>query len=208
MENTHVLFALAALGGLSYLFAKSSQAGTGAASAGTITTDTPGELNDLGNIAASVYNGVVNAAPGNPDTLSVAGLAALQQREGFAAKPYPDHKGYSIGYGHLIKPGESFTTIDQATAIQLLANDVQWAQDAVTSAINAPLTQSQFDALVSFAFNVGAGAFKKSTLVRMINDGQPGASGQFGRWVYASGAVLPALVTRRASEQQQFESYA
>lgn len=176
------------------------------AQAQAITTDDGegGALDPGGllNEGAQLFTSADNWA--NPTSMSPDGLEALMKREGFSETPYPDHKGYSIGFGHLIKPGESFTRITRGEAAQLLAADVEWAEDAVRSAVLVPLNQSQFDALTSFAYNVGAGAFKRSTLVRKINAYDPTAADEFGRWVYASGAVVPGLVARRAEEAAQF----
>lgn len=138
--------------------------------------------------------------------LSPAGLDAIKAREGFSAKPYPDHKGYSIGYGHLMGVFDRRESITKEEAEALLLSDVAWAEDAVNDAITAPLTQSQFDALVSLAFNIGGPAFKRSTLVKRINAGDPGAASEFARWNIASGKVNPALVARRAAEAEQFGS--
>lgn len=139
--------------------------------------------------------------------LSQNGLDFIKAREGFSAYSYPDHKGRSIGYGHLIKPGESFEEpISGTVADSLLMNDVSWAVNVVNNSVNVPLTQNQFDALVSFAFNVGAGAFAKSTLVKRINNDDPQAVNEFARWVYASGKVLPALVARRELEVNLFQA--
>lgn len=140
-------------------------------------------------------------------TLSDSGLQAIMTFEGFSSTPYPDFKGSSIGYGHLIKPTENFASVTQAQAAQLLAQDVQWAVKCVNAAVNVTLTQGQFDALVSFAFNVGAGAFRSSTLLRLLNAGDvQGASDQFRRWNMAGGQVNQALVERRADEQATFDS--
>ncbi|MFZ3221284.1 MAG: lysozyme, partial [Rhodoferax sp.] len=175
---------------------------------GVITTDntTEGSALDFSGLGNQMMDAMTPAPQDNPTTMSGTGLAALQKREGFSATPYADHKGYSIGYGHLIKAGENLTSVSVQQALDILAADVQWAQDAVASAITVPLTQAQFDALVSFCFNVGEGAFKRSTLVARINAGDPAASAEFGRWVYASGTVNQSLVARRQSEQNQFES--
>ena len=138
--------------------------------------------------------------------LSQAGLDAIKAREGFSATPYPDHKGYSIGYGHLMGVFDRRESITKEEAEILLLSDVSWAEDAVNAAITAPLTQAQFDALVSLAFNIGADAFKRSTLVKRINAGDAGAVSEFARWNMASGKVHPGLVARRAAEAEQFRS--
>lgn len=138
--------------------------------------------------------------------LSQAGIDAIKAREGFSATPYPDHKGYSIGYGHLMGVFDRRESITKEEAELLLLSDVSWAEDAVNAAITAPLTQAQFDALVSLAFNIGARAFKGSTLVKRINAGDAGAVSEFARWNMASGQVHPGLVARRAAEAEQFRS--
>jgi lysozyme len=206
MQTTPALIAIATLIGGAYLLLQAmQQAGSGA---GAIGTDSAGEggILDIEGLGTQIMAAVTPTPPDNPDSLSGPGLAALQRREGFSATPYADHKGYSIGYGHLIKPGENLTSVTVSEALDILASDVQWAMEAVRSAVTVPLTQGQFDALVSFCFNVGAPAFKRSTLVRRINAGDSAASAEFSRWVYASGKVNPSLVSRRQSEQNQFES--
>lgn len=138
--------------------------------------------------------------------LSSAGRAKLENFEGFSATPYSDHKGNSIGYGHLIKLGESLTSVTRQQAAEILSKDVAWAENAVNSTITVPLSQGQFDALVSFCFNVGEGAFKRSTLAKRINARDSGAASEFKRWIYASGEVNSALVARREQEQSAFEN--
>jgi GH24 family phage-related lysozyme (muramidase) len=104
--------------------------------------------------------------------VSERGVDIVKDFEGYSATPYKDSAGkLTIGYGHLIKPGESFTTIDKAKAKELLAQDMKEAERAVKRAITKPLTQNQFDALTSMAYNIGINAFRKSTLVKEINAG-------------------------------------
>jgi lysozyme len=164
-----------------------------------------GDMEEEGpGVLEQMTNTVTNALLA-PTRASDALLQMLAGMEGFAATPYPDHKGYSIGYGHLIRPGESYTSIDAAGALALLRADVGIAERAVSAAVSAPLTQEQFDALVSLAYNIGAGAFKASTLVRLLNQGDyDGAAEQFARWNIAGGQVNAALVSRRASERALF----
>lgn len=204
MQNAPAFIAVATVLGGAYLLL-SAQQGSGG---GAITTDDTqeGSLLDLGGIMGQIDAATTSTPDANPSRISYTGLQLLKQREGFSATPYADHKGYSIGYGHLIKAGENLPQVTIMQAEQLLANDVEWAENAVSAAITVDLNQAQFDALVSFAYNVGEGAFKRSTLVRRINAADPGASQEFNRWVYASGVVNSALVTRRASEKRQYES--
>lgn len=88
---------------------------------------------------------------------------------------------------------------------QLLERDSRDAQAAVQALVTAPLTQAQYDALVSFTFNVGRGNLAGSTLLRKFNAGDCwGAASEFTRWVNARGKRLPGLVKRRVAERDQF----
>lgn len=179
----------------------------GGEGSGAESDDTDGEPPTVIEQAANV---ATNALTGNPATLSANGLVMLGHSEGFSAMAYPDYKGQSIGFGHLIKSGEEFllgAVITEAQAAELEAGDVAWAERAVLSAVSAPLTQAQFDALVQLCFNIGESAFKKSTLVRILNAGDyAGAAAQFDRWNKAGGQVSDALVGRRAKEKLLFTS--
>lgn len=172
--------------------------GTGAEGGDEEADGGPGALNRIAN---SVGNLVSNAT-----SLSPSGLEMLQQFEGFSATAYSDFKGYSIGFGHLIRAGESFDEITRDEAAQLLAGDVAWAERAVSSAVAVPLSQEQFDALVSLCYNIGETAFRNSTLVRLLNSGDyAGAAAQFDRWNRAGGVVNAVLVNRRAAERKLFQ---
>lgn len=76
---------------------------------------------------------------------------------------------WTIGWGHVIKKDEDYETIDRATADSLFYEDLRIAEDCVCSLVKVPLTQYEFDALVSFVFNVGCNNFTQSTLLRKIN---------------------------------------
>lgn len=142
----------------------------------------------------------------NPTSMSAAGLDMLKGFEGFSATPYYDFHGYSIGFGHLIKAGESLSSVTPDQAHELLAADVGWAERAVSAAVGVALSQEQFDALVSLAFNIGESAFKRSTLVRLLNAGDyAGAAAEFDRWNRAGGQVHAGLVRRRAQERALFQ---
>jgi lysozyme len=95
-------------------------------------------------------------------TLSDDGLNQIALNEGFSPTMYPDHQGYSIGYGHLLSADElpqyTGTTITQDEAKVLLRQDAAKAESAVNETITVPLTQGQFDALVDFTYNEGAGS--------------------------------------------------
>lgn len=147
----------------------------------------------------------IEATVNEQQTTSDEGIAALQQREAFSPVPYVDAGGHSIGYGHFILPGESFDRITEEEGAALLAKDLGPREAAVRANVHVPLTQNQFDALVSFVYNVGAGNFRSSTLLKLLNAGDyDGAAAEFAKWNKSQGKVLPALVARRADEQQQF----
>lgn len=143
---------------------------------------------------------------GMPSHISAAGLSMIEHHEGWSAKPYKDAAGYwTIGYGHKILPGESFTTISKATGRALLAKDAQKAEQAVKDYVKVSLSQGQFDALVSFTYNLGGGALRDSTLLKKLNAGDyHGAALEFDRWTKAGGKVLSGLVARRADEKALF----
>lgn len=95
-------------------------------------------------------------------------------------------------------------TDDQQRALMTIA--VAPAQRAVANAVAVPLNQNQYDALVSLTYNIGNGAFQRSTLLRRLNAGDyAGAAEQFGVWARSGGADLPGLVARRAAERRLFD---
>jgi lysozyme len=140
--------------------------------------------------------------------LSIPGMDVLKSHEGYSPVPYNDQAGFpTIGYGHKILEGESFDSIDDAQATALLAADIRTAEDAVNAEVRGAITQAQFDALVSFAYNVGAGAFRKSTLLRKLNAGDSeGAASEFARWNRAGGVIIAALSRRRDAEARLFST--
>ena len=111
---------------------------------------------------------------------------------------------WTIGYGHT-KTAKKGMVITHEEAERLLEQDVAWVKAAVTGAVKVPLTANQISALYSFVFNVGAGAFRSSTLLRKLNAGDyVGAQKQFRRWNKANGRVLRGLTRRRAAEAWLF----
>lgn len=140
-------------------------------------------------------------------TITEAGFALIKRFEGFSPKPYADVAGVpTIGYGHAIRPEESYTTLTVQEATALLAVDVRRAQASVLRLIIVPLSDGQFDALVSFVFNLGSGRLQASTLRRKINRGESGVEQQFMRWVYAGGIKRPGLINRRMAEAALYSS--
>jgi lysozyme len=137
--------------------------------------------------------------------LSSQGLDLIKRSEGFRSRPYLDLAGFeTVGYGHCIAPRESIPdelTEEQATAI--LISDVRSAEQAIGRLVHVPLTQGQFDALVDFCFNMGAGRLAASTLLKELNAGQYAHAGlQLLRWDCAAGAPNAGLRVRRTAELQ------
>lgn len=143
--------------------------------------------------------------------LSPAGLDALKRHEGYSSTKYRDQAGHwTVGYGHKVKPGEQLESVTRDQAEELLRADVAEAEGAVSRLVGVPLTQEQFDALVSFTFNLGADALARSTLLEKLNAGDyEGARAELGRWVYVtlpSGEKVASdgLRRRRADEAARF----
>ena len=137
--------------------------------------------------------------------ISRQGLDLICRFEGFSPIIYMCPAGYpTIGYGHLITEAnkEQFLDgVDEDEALDLLRQDVIVAERAVLRLISVPLTQGQFDALVSFTFNLGGGALQRSTLRRKLNRGDYDAvPTELMKWVWAGGRKLKGLVARRRSE--------
>ena len=126
--------------------------------------------------------------------------------EGKVNRTYVDPVGVLTScYGHTgpeLKPGQTFT--DEQCLAQLEADLTKHA--IALDCVRTPLTDGQKAAFLSFAFNVGNGAFCSSTLVRKANTGDmPGACSELSKWVYAGGKQLPGLVKRRAAERAMCE---
>ena len=141
--------------------------------------------------------------------ISERGLELIREHEGCRLEAYRDAVGViTIGFGHTrgVKQGDT-CTLEQAVA--WLADDVNIAQNCVTSAVTAEMTQGEFDALVSFTFNLGCSALRNSTLLRKLNAGDyDGAAAEFGKWNHAGGVVLAGLTSRRKAEADMFEATA
>lgn len=145
---------------------------------------------------------------------STAGRKAITEREGVRLKAYQDSVGiWTIGVGHTSAAGAPTVyrglTITAAQSDEILSRDLTIFEKAVTAAVKVPLSQNEFDALVSLAFNIGAGAFQRSTLVRELNKGNRyGAANQFLAWdkITAGGKKKASrgLANRRKAERDQF----
>jgi lysozyme len=136
---------------------------------------------------------------------SAAGMELLKTSEGFRSQVYKDVAGFpTIGYGHRLLHPESFPNgIDEPQAAEILASDVRDAVQAVQRLVKAPLTQGQFDALVDFCFNLGAGRLAASTLLKCLNAGRyDDAVEQLLLWDHADGQEIAALKARREAESE------
>jgi lysozyme len=146
--------------------------------------------------------------------LSDRGVGFIARFEGFRGALYNDPAGHcTIGHGHLVhrgrcnggEPAEFRAGITPATSGAAPRADAAVAAAAVRDNVTVALTQQQFDALVSFTFNVGAGAFRRSALLERLNHGHhESVPAQLRRWVTASGRTLPGLVARRDAEARLF----
>lgn len=129
------------------------------------------------------------------------GLALIKRWESLRLKLYQDSAGLStIGWGHLIKAGETFTSISAKDADTLLVADLSIAEQSVTG-LATTCRQSEFDALTSFTFNLGAGRLEQSTLLRLHNAGERlDATLQFTSWIKVNGIRSRGLLRRRLEE--------
>jgi lysozyme len=142
----------------------------------------------------------------NQFTYSGKGLALTEQFEGCRLTAYQDQVGvWTIGYGHTGPEVCAGMTVTLEQAEALLAKDINSAGTFVNKMVQVPLTQEEFDALVDFVFNLGAGTFARSTLLRLLNAGQfASAAAQFAVWDRAGGAVVAGLLRRRQAETALF----
>ena len=142
----------------------------------------------------------------NSYTYSHTGLHLTEQFEGCRLTAYQDQGGVpTIGYGHTfgVALGDTCT---QEQAEEWLQEDIGAAVDVVNRFVKVPLTQSEFDALVDFEFNLGAGSLRDSTLLRLLNAGDhAGAAEQFERWDKCNGQVVAGLLRRRLAEEAEFK---
>lgn len=133
--------------------------------------------------------------------------AIIKRRESFADVAYLCPAGkWTIGYGHTgdVKRGDICTP---QKAQMLLEADAATAARFINEHVEVPLTQNQFDALVSLVFNIGTGNFLKSTMLSLLNMRlYDKAADEFKKWCHANGKVLAGLVARRAEEEALFRA--
>jgi lysozyme len=145
---------------------------------------------------------------------SQRGIDFIKKHEGCKLVAYRCPAGVlTIGIGHTSAAGIPQVTegmrITEREAEAILASDLRKFESDILRLVKVSLTQNQFDALVSFVFNIGAAAFARSTMLRMINAVDlAGAAAQFARWNKSNGKVLAGLVRRRAEEAALFSEEA
>jgi lysozyme len=140
--------------------------------------------------------------------ISDSGQALVRTFEGYSPFIYLDSAGLpTIGYGHLIKDGEKFIEpLLPAQANELLLDDLDFAVDGVNRHTKVIIKQNQADALISFTFNVGVGAYSRSTLLKKVNiERHDLVPEQFMRWVFAGGSRVQGLVNRRKAESELYQ---
>jgi lysozyme len=143
------------------------------------------------------------------NAISAHGLALIQEFEGFQAEPKQlPTGGWVVGYSHVrvTEPGEA---VNENDAVELLTSDLAPFENLVNTLVTQPLTQTQFDALVSFAFSVGAEAFGRSQVLRRINAADyVSAACAMDAWrksdVSGELVIIDALVRRRTAEKALF----
>ena len=145
--------------------------------------------------------------------ISEKGLGLIKEFEGLVLKPYKDAVGIpTIGYGNTYyedgrKVSLSDPAITEERATALLKMVVKRYEDAINRYVQVPITQNQFDALVSFAYNIGNENVRKSTLMKLLNRKQyTEAADQLLRWNKAGGKTLKGLTRRRQAERVLFLS--
>lgn len=147
-----------------------------------------------------------------PSRLDQEGIDFIKAREGFRAKAYrptPNDK-WTIGYGSTYyddgSPIREGDTISKEAAERLFINRLKEYEKSVNDSIKTNLTQSQYNALVSLSYNIGTSAFKKSTVVKLINNNgnENDIAAAFLKWTYQKGKVLEGLVKRRTAEASMF----
>lgn len=139
---------------------------------------------------------------------SQAGIDLICAFEGFSPTPYLcPAKVWTIGFGSTAGVTQHTPAISRDEAMALLRLELGKYETSVRRLITAPLNQNQFDALVSFTYNLGTGALQRSTLRAKLNRGEyEAAASELMRWVSAGGKKLPGLVRRRGAERELFLS--
>jgi len=138
---------------------------------------------------------------------SQKGIHLITEFEGFEPEAYLCPAGvWTVGYGTTqgVTPTMKVT---REQAIAMLKRDVEFAEEAIDRLVKVPITQGQFDALVSFIYNLGEGAFEESNLLRLLNEGKYAEAGdRLLRYTKADGVELEGLKRRREAERKLYYS--
>lgn len=143
------------------------------------------------------------------------GISFLKEVEGIRTEVYSDVAGFpTIGVGHRLSPDQTtsgkiiingrekkLSKLTVSDIENLLRNDLKRFENTVNKYVDIEISQNEFNALTSFAFNVGSYAFRKSTLLKRLNEGNRNAvPNEIERWIYAGGKKIKGLINRRQKE--------
>jgi len=137
--------------------------------------------------------------------VSAEGVDFIKRWEGLSLEAYQDGGGvWTIGYGHTAGVQKD-DRITESDAEDFLLDDISWAEKAINKLVNTNLSQKQFDAIVSFVYNLGTTNFKASTLLRRLNSGDfLEVPEQICRWNHDGSNMVLGLSRRRVAEAQRF----
>lgn len=161
-------------------------------------------LKALGGATAKKPEGASTALSEPPR--AVSDIKLIKEFEGLSLTAYKDIVGvWTIGYGHT-KTAVEGMRITAAGAEFLLRADLEWVEGVISNNVKVPLKQNEYDALASLIYNIGGPAFKRSTLLRLLNNGadKVDVANEFLRWNKAGGKVVKGLTNRRERERQLF----
>ena len=159
----------------------------------------------LAGLGTKTTGGASQGLSGVPT--GVKDVELIKESEGLRLEAYlpTPNDVWTIGYGHT-KTAKKGMKITLAGAEALLHQDLAWVEAAIDTYVQVPLNQNQYDAIASFIYNVGATAFRKSTMLKLLNVGDyDGAANQFPRWNKQKGKVLNGLTKRRQEEKTLFK---
>lgn len=157
-----------------------------------------------------IFEGLIFMRWGTHMHASETAYQLIKHFESLRLRSYRDTGGiWTVGWGST-RNVSSKTIIDLNEATIRLLDDIEEAEKSLVRLVKIPLLQNQFDALVSWIFNLGEDKIKNSTLLRKLNAKQPGVGEQFPRWKYGlvdgKSVVLPGLLRRRNAERELFET--